>query len=121
MMHPGPATLQLWLFHTARERDPDRYRECPNMLYRNVHTGPKQGKEPGSIVYYVRVQFPVPGRHGDVFVSPMKTHIKRTLKYKNGKKGVLHKSDVQITLSITSMLSSALLTCDLSMSNKETR
>ena len=23
-----------------------------NMLYRNVHTGPRQGKEPGSIVSY---------------------------------------------------------------------
>ena len=24
----------------------------PNILYRNVHTGPRQGKEPGSIVSY---------------------------------------------------------------------
>ena len=29
-----------------------------DMLYRNVHTGPRQGKEPGSIVSYCTCQIP---------------------------------------------------------------
>ena len=38
----------------------------PNILYRNVHTGPRQGKEPGSIVSYFAGPVPcaclVPGQ-----------------------------------------------------------
>ena len=29
-----------------------------NKLYRNIHTGPRQGKEPGSIVFYCAAPVP---------------------------------------------------------------